>query len=72
MGEGRYINPPSLNCGCHMGNSIISMKEVAQIEGAYSHPGSILHILFLIVVESDEWNFKVMEACCCCSKTIQG
>jgi hypothetical protein len=47
------------------------MKEVAQIEGVYSHPGSILHILFLIVVESDEWNFKVMEACCC-SKTIQG
>lgn len=39
------------------------MKEVAQIEGAYSHPGSPLPILFLIVVESDEWNFKVVEAC---------
>jgi hypothetical protein len=55
-----------------MGNSIISMKEVAQIKGAYSHPGYLLPILFLIVVESDEWNFKVVEACCCCSRMRKG
>ncbi len=49
IGKERYINPskePSpvrliVNCSRYMGNSIIIMKEVAQIEGAYSHPGSL-------------------------------
>jgi len=56
-----------VNCG-HVGNSIISMKEVVQIDGAYSNPRSPLLNLFLIAVESGEWYFKVVEGCCCCAR----
>ena len=43
-----------VNCGHNVGNSIISMKEVVQIDGAYLNPGPPLLNLFLTVVESDE------------------
>jgi hypothetical protein len=44
------------------------MKEVVQIDGAYSNPRSPLLNLFLIAVESGEWYFKVVEGCCCCAR----
>jgi hypothetical protein len=44
------------------------MKEVVQVDGAYLNPRFPLLNLFLIVVESGEWNLKVVEGCCCCAR----